>query len=289
MAKIAVLGLGQMGTPMAIRLLGAGHNLTVWNRTAERTAPLVERGAASASSPAEAAAGAEVVITMLATPEALEQVVLGPGGLAEALDHGQLLVDMSTVGPDAVRRVAEGLPAGVGLVDAPVRGSVREAAEGRLEVLVGATDADFARVRPVLEPLGVVRHVGGPGSGAAVKLVANLALGAAIASFGECLALGDGLGLERAIVLDVLADSPIGSTARSKRENVESGRFPPRFKLRLAGKDLRLATEAAAGAGRELEVGDAALRWFERAEAEGRADLDYAAVVATITGQDASA
>src|SRR6202163_4374237 len=142
MAKIGFLGLGEMGTPMASRLLHAGHDVIVWNRTAERTAPLAQQGAAVASSPAKAAAGADFVITMLATPEALEQVLFGTAGLAPALSPGQVLIDMSAVGPDELRSVSARLPKGVSFVDAPVRGSVPLASTGRLEVFVGATDED---------------------------------------------------------------------------------------------------------------------------------------------------
>ena len=110
MASIGFLGLGEMGTPMARRLIHAGHDVIVWNRTAERTAPLAQEGAAVAPSPAKAAAGADFVITMLATPEALEQVLFGTAGLAPALSPGQILIDMSTVGPDEVRSVAARLP-----------------------------------------------------------------------------------------------------------------------------------------------------------------------------------
>jgi len=125
MSKIAFLGLGQMGAPMATRLLQAGHHVTVWNRTPERATPLVERGAVAAASPAEAAAGVDVAITMLATPDAIEQVVFGDEGLALALGPGQVFIDMSTVGPETVGDVAARLPEGVSMVDAPVRGSVR--------------------------------------------------------------------------------------------------------------------------------------------------------------------
>ena len=143
MAKIGFLGLGEMGTPMASRLLHAGHEVVVWNRSAERTAPLAKEGAAVASSPAKAAAGRDFVITMLATPEALEDVLFGTAGLAPALSPGQVYIDMSTVGPDEVRSVAARLPKGVSFVDAPVRGSVPLASTGRLEVFVGATDEDY--------------------------------------------------------------------------------------------------------------------------------------------------
>ena len=284
MAKIGFLGLGEMGRPMAGRLLQAGHDMVVWNRTAERTVPLAQQGATVARSPAAAAAGADFVITMLATPEALEQVVFGADGLAAALSRGQVLIDMSTVGPDEIRSVASRLPKGVSLVDAPVRGSVPQAASGRLEVFVGATDEDFARVQPILKALGSLRHTGGPGSGAAMKLVANLALGAAIVTLGEALSLGESLELRSDLILDALADSPIGPIVKAKRANVESGEFAPSFKLRHAAKDLRLVMEAAAARGRELKQARVDREWLDEAARRGAADLDFSAVVATIGG-----
>lgn len=289
MAKIGFLGLGEMGTPMAGRLLQAGHDVVVWNRSAERTAPLAKAGAAVAATPAKAAAGRDFVITMLATPEAVEQVLFGTAGLAAALSPGQVLIDMSTVGPDEVRSAAARLPKGVPLVDAPVRGSVPQATSGRLDIFVGATDQDYDRVRPILEAVGSVRHAGGPGSGAAMKLVANLALGAAIVTLGEALSLGESLELQRDILLDVLADSPIGPILKAKRANIESGQFAPSFKLRHAAKDLRLVTETAAARGRDLKQARANRAWLDEAAEHGAADLDFSAVVATIVGETPSA
>ena len=204
MAKIAFLGLGQMGAPMASRLLEAGHELTVWNRTRDRAEALAARGAGVARSPAEAGTGAAFAITMLATPEALQDVVLGENGLAKGLGAGQVYIDMSTVGPDTIHSIAARLPRGVAIIDAPVRGSVPQATEGHLEIFVGAGDEDFERVRPILESLGAVMHVGGPGAGAAMKLVANLALGVSISAVGEALVLGEALGLGRAPLLNML-------------------------------------------------------------------------------------
>jgi 3-hydroxyisobutyrate dehydrogenase-like beta-hydroxyacid dehydrogenase len=285
MAKIAFLGLGQMGAPMARRLLQAGHELTVWNRTPDRAEPLAAGGAVVAGSPAEAGARAEFAITMLATPEALQEVVLGENGLAKALGPGQVYVDMSTVGPDTVRSIAARLPEGIAVVDAPVRGSVPQATEGRLEIFVGARDEDLERVRPILESLGSVSHVGGPGAGAAMKLVANLVLGTSIAALGEALALGETLALGRAPLLDMLAGSQLAPVVRAKRANIESGHYPPSFKLRYAAKDLRLVAEAAAAA-RDLKVTAAARAWLDSAVESGAADLDFSAVVATILGED---
>ena len=287
MARIGFLGLGEMGTPMATRLLRAGHDLVVWNRSPERTARLAQEGATVAPSPAKAAAGADFVITMVATPEALEQVLFGTDGLAPTLLPGQVVIDMSTVGPDEIHSVSNRLPKAAVFVDAPVRGSVPQATSGRLDIFVGATDQNYERVRPILESLGSVRHTGGPGSAAAMKLVANLVLGAAIVALGEALSLGESLELTRNMLLDVLADSPIGPIVAAKRTNVESERFAPTFKLRHAAKDLRLVMEAASARGRDLKQARANRAWLDEAAERGAADLDFSAVVATIAREPA--
>jgi 3-hydroxyisobutyrate dehydrogenase len=149
---------------MASRLVSAGHDVTVWNRTALRAEHLADAGASVASTPAGAVAGVDFAITMLATPEALDDVLFGTDGLASALSSGQTLIDMSTVGPDAFRSAAAGLPAGVVAIDAPVRGSIPEAIDGHLHVYLGASDEDFERARPVLEVFGDVHQVGGAGA-----------------------------------------------------------------------------------------------------------------------------
>jgi 3-hydroxyisobutyrate dehydrogenase-like beta-hydroxyacid dehydrogenase len=284
MAHIAFFGLGQMGTPMAARLLQAGHHLTVWDRTAEKAKPLVQQGATASRSPAEAAAGVEFAITMLATPDAVEEVLFGRDGAASTLRG--ILVEMSTIGPKAFLALAARLHGSIVAVDAPVRGSLPEATAGKLEVFVGASDPEFEPVRPILEQLGTVRHVGPPGAGAAMKLVVNLALGAAIVTLGEALALARGLGLDRKGVLDVLETSPIGPAVRAKRANLESTRFPPSFKLRHAAKDLRLVDEAAEELGLSLPAACAARESLDEAVDHGAGDLDYSAVVATIVGEE---
>ena len=286
MTKVAFIGLGLMGSRMATRLIEAGHELTVWNRTPERAEQLGSLGARRSTSPGDAAHGAELVITMLATPEALEEVVFGHGGVAEALVPGQAFVEMSTVGPEEIARLAARLPSGVELVDAPVRGSTPEAAEGRLTIYVGADDETYRRVEPVLSVLGTPHHVGGRGSGATVKLAVNLVLGASVGVLGESLALGESLGVERATLLDVLSDSPIGGLVRAKRANLESHSFPPTFKLTLAAKDLRLVTHAAERSELELRIAAAAQSWLEAGEAAGLGELDFSAVVPLIVGDD---
>lgn len=288
MTTIAFCGLGRMGVPMAARLLDAGHDVAVWNRTAERAGPLVERGARHAASPAAAAAGADVAITMLADPPAVEEVVLGPDGLSGVLSPGATLLEMSTVGPGAVRQMAARLPDGVDLLDAPVLGSVPQATEGALKIFVGGDESVFERCRPVLEAMGTPRHLGALGTGAAMKLVTNSTLGALMCGLAEALALADALGLEEAAVLDILAESPIGVTVKSKRKLVESGAYAPNFTLALAAKDLGLVTSAAEQAGIELRVAPAARAWLEQAEAAGLGELDYSAVIAEVRGRPAS-
>lgn len=287
MSKIAFLGLGHMGTPMAARLADAGHDVTVWDRSPDHMASFAATGASTAASPAGAAAGVDFAITMLATPEALNNVLFGPDGLAAVLSAGQTWIDMSTVGPDAFRSAAGRVDRGVIAVDAPVRGSIPEATDGRLYVYVGADNDEFERVRPVLQVFGDVRHVGPPGAGAAMKLVVNTTLTASIVAVGEALALGRALGLDQTSMLDVLTDSPVGPTVRAKRANVETGHYPGNFALWLAAKDMRLASDAADRAGVNLQTAKTVRRWLDQAANQGAANLDFSAVVATILDQPA--
>jgi 3-hydroxyisobutyrate dehydrogenase-like beta-hydroxyacid dehydrogenase len=212
-------------------------------------------------------------------------VIFGDDGLARGLRSGQIFIEMSTVGPQTIRKIAPRLPEGVTLVDAPVLGSIPQATDGKLEVFVGSKDDVFERVRPLLEPLGHVRHVGGPLAGASIKLVVNLTLGVAMTTLGEALALGRAFSLDRGILLDVLEGSPIGNTVKSKRERIESGHYPPNFKLALGEKDLRLVSGAAEESNVDLRVARAAHTWFAEA-APLFGDLDYSAVIAAILGEE---
>ena len=284
MATVAFCGLGQMGSPMATRLLESGVELVVWNRSPERAVGLDERGARVAATPAEAAREAEVVITMLSTPDAVQAVVLGEDGVVEGLAgrSGTMVIEMSTIGPTAVAALRDGLPEGVDLLDAPVLGSVKQATEGALKVFVGGDAEVFERARPLLERLGAPRLLGPQGAGAAMKLVANLCLGVLMSGLGEALALARSLGLHQGDVLDVLVESPIGTTAKSKRSNIESGQYRPNFKLALAAKDLGLVEDRASADGLDLPVAAAARQWFDAANASGLGDNDYSAVIKTI-------
>jgi 3-hydroxyisobutyrate dehydrogenase-like beta-hydroxyacid dehydrogenase len=285
MAQLGFLGLGRMGAPMASRLLAAGHDVAVWNRTEGRTDDLVERGARRASSPAEAAASADGVITMLADPEALEAVVFGHDGIAAGLAADATLIDMSTVGPDVARGVGTRLGGDGRMLDAPVLGSTPQAEQGALKIFVGGQPELYERWQPVLETLGRPGHFGPLGAGAAMKLVVNSTLGAAMAAVGEALTLADKLGLDETQVLDVLAESPVGATVKAKREKIQNQTYTPNFKLSLAAKDVRLVRAAAERAGFDARVAASAVALFTDAEAAGLGDLDYSAVVAHLRGQ----
>ncbi|HEU0130482.1 MAG TPA: NAD(P)-dependent oxidoreductase [Mycobacteriales bacterium] len=275
--RVAFLGLGRMGAPMAAHVARAGHDLTVWNRTPGRAADLVALGAREAGSVADAVRDAEVVVTMLFGPDAVREVV---AEVVAAAPPGTLLVECSTIGPAVARELAElGRAKGHRFVDAPVAGSVAPATEGTLGVLAGGTDADVAAARPLLELWGDparVRHLGPAGSGSAMKLVINLTLGVAMGGVGEALRLAGDLGVDRAAALDVIATGPLGVSVNTKRAMLDSGDFTPTgFSLDLMAKDLALAVDAADN---DLALTRAALDAARDAVAAGHGSDDYASL-----------
>ena len=252
-----------MGSRIARRLLGAGHDVVVWNRTREKAAgfPRV------ADTAADAARDAEVTITMLADPQAVHEVT--------ADLEPQMLIEMSTVGPAAIAELARRIPR---LLDAPVLGSISEVEQGTLHVFVGGPDDLYAQWQPLLSALGTTHHVGPVGSGAAAKLVANSTLLGVIGVLGEALRLADRLGLSRDAAYEVLETTALGQQAERRRGAVESREFPPRFPLRLAHKDAELVSRAAP----ELRVAQAARAWLADADAASWGERDYSAVLAWI-------
>ena len=277
---VAVVGAGAMGGRLAGRLLRSGVAVTVWNRTREKLRPLQELGAKTAETPGDATARSEVVISMVADPDALRAVTEGPRGIAAAASPGQTLLEMSTVGPAAVHRLAEGLPAGVELLDAPVLGSLSEAESGSLAIFVGGDPAVLERRRSLLELLGSPLHAGPLGCGAAAKLVANSTLLGVLGLLGEALALSEGLGLARDTSFSVLAATPLAAQAERRRPAVEGGDVPVRFPLSLARKDADLIAAAAREADVELAVGEALRRSLAAAEDAGWGERDYSTLVA---------
>jgi 3-hydroxyisobutyrate dehydrogenase-like beta-hydroxyacid dehydrogenase len=272
---------------MAGRLSRAGHHLTVWSRTAAHAEALADR-ATVAATPAAAGAKAELAVTMLSDGSALEEVVLGRDGLAEGLEPGTLLVDMSTTGPAAARKVAKGLQdRGVAFVDAPVAGSTGPAADGTLAIMVGGDPEAVERARPLLAVLGDperIWHLGPVGAGQAAKLMVNVVLGGVMAAVAEGYVLGRVLGLQPGDALGVLEGASVaGRTVARKRQMMESGDYREAgFRLNLMHKDLRLAVEAARAARAGLPVAERVAELYAGAKGRGLAELDYSAVVAYV-------
>jgi 3-hydroxyisobutyrate dehydrogenase-like beta-hydroxyacid dehydrogenase len=281
MATVGVVGLGAMGSRIARRLGGAGHELVVWNRDPVKADSLVAAGALAAATPADVARRAEVVITMVADPRALVDVTEGTDGVVGGLSEGTTLIQMTTVGPDSTSRLAALLPAEA-LLDSPVLGSVAEVESGTLSVFLGAAPEPVEHWLPVLSTLGTVFHLGPVGAGTAAKLVANTTLVGVIGILGEALALAERLGLSRDAAFEVLGKTALAGQAERRRSAVESGEYPPRFALYLARKDADLILEAAAKTGLELRLTKAADEWLAEAENAGLGDKDYSAVLARI-------
>jgi 3-hydroxyisobutyrate dehydrogenase/2-hydroxy-3-oxopropionate reductase len=221
---------------------------------------------------------------MVADPAALRDVTEGAHGVAAGADGDTTVIDMSTVGPDAVRHLASILPERTGLLDAPVLGSRSEAEAGTLRIFVGGPAELAERWTPLLSVLGSPLHVGPLGSGAAAKLVANTTLVGTIGVLGEALALADTLGLSREKAFEALAATPLAAQAERRRDSIERDDYPPRFALYLARKDAELVVAAAEQAGLDLRVTEAARSRLAEAEEAGWGDRDYSALLAWILG-----
>jgi 3-hydroxyisobutyrate dehydrogenase/glyoxylate/succinic semialdehyde reductase len=280
--NIAFLGLGIMGGGMAANLVRTGHSLTVWNRTAQKAAPLAELGAAVAQAPAEAVPQAQVVFTMLSTPAAVEETALGEGGFLPAMHPGALWVDCSTVDPAFSRRMAaESARRGARFVDAPVTGSKDAARDGKLRFLVGAGAADLEEIRPLLERMGsAIVHAGEQGMGASIKLVFNLIVAQAMLAYAEGLALGEAMGFPRERLLELTIGSPqVPPLFALKRSRLESDVYDADFPLRWMQKDLHLAALTGYEMGVAMPQTSLAKEVFRLAMNAGLGDEDFAAIV----------
>jgi 3-hydroxyisobutyrate dehydrogenase-like beta-hydroxyacid dehydrogenase len=248
--KVALLGTGAMGSAMARSLARAGLPLALWNRTADRASALAaELGSQLRTSPAEAVRDADVVITMLADREAVEQVYLGEHGVLEGVHEGLVACEMSTVEPAVSRHLARELRlSGADLVDAPVSGSVGLAEQGALTVMVGGAAASVQRVGEVLDALGSrVIHMGEVGSGATMKLAVNSVLHGLNQAVAEALVLVERAGIDLPLAYDVLQQSAAGAPfVHYKREAyLRPDQTPVAFRLALARKDVRLVLDLA--------------------------------------------
>lgn len=282
--RVGLIGLGLMGSPMARNLLKAGFPLIVWNRTRERAEKLGREGAKVANSAQEAAAEAEVLITIVSDPSALEQVLFGANGALAALKRGSVLVDSSTVSPALARRVAKSCAErGVDFLDAPVTGGTWGAEKGELVFMVGGEASTLKRVEPVLGAMGKRWfHLGPVGAGQTVKLAMNLLLNLEVEAFAEALALVTRAGVPGQSLFEVMQSS----MGRSGLLDVKAplmlkGEFPASFPLRLMHKDIRLALELAREQGVTLPAGAAAYGTFSKVKEAADAaneDPDFAAV-----------
>lgn len=283
MATVAVVGTGRMGSAMARALGRAGHAVVVQNRTTQPATDLArEIGGRAMATPAEAAAAADVTITMLADDAALRSVFAGPDGLAAGAHAGGVLVDMSTVLPDAIRSVEEAVRAtGSGLLDAPVSGSVSLAESGGLTLMVGGEAADLDRARPVLESLAkTIFHLGPLGAGAVMKLAVNTVIFGLNEALAEGLALAEAAGVDRALAYDVIAAGAAGApfVGYKRAAFVEPDATPVAFALDLAEKDLRLISEIATSVGQPLPQAAVNLEIIRAASVGGRGGRDMATV-----------
>jgi 3-hydroxyisobutyrate dehydrogenase len=246
--SIGFIGLGIMGAGMATNLLRAGYNLTVWNRTPSKMGALMEAGAAGASGPAEVAANSTILITCVSDTPDVADVVLGRGGIIEAIRPGTLLIDCSTISPKMTRDIAEQLAAkGATMLDAPVSGGSEGAAKGTLSIMVGGDAADFERAQPVLAAMGkTITHVGPQGAGQMVKLVNQILVVGTMQAVAEALLFADAGGLDLEKTLAAVSGGAAGSWMLSNRgPQVIARDWRPGFTIDLQQKDLRLVLEAA--------------------------------------------
>src|SRR5438552_13621320 len=280
--KTGFIGLGIMGSRMAANLQKRGHSLVVFNRTREKAESLVAGGATLAGSPAALASQVELIFTMLAHPEAVEEAALGKEGFLSHLAPGQMWVDCSTVNPSFSRTMAaEAHAHRIRFLGAPVTGSKTEAALGKLVFWIGGELADLEACRPLLECMGTrIVHAGGPGLGAALKMVMNQFLGTVMAAFAEGLILGESLGLPREVLFGSVLGGPVAAPfLASKRERIEKGNYEPAdFPLRWLQKDLHLAAVSAYETGTAMPLTNAAKELYRLAIRAGRGSEDFSAI-----------
>jgi 3-hydroxyisobutyrate dehydrogenase-like beta-hydroxyacid dehydrogenase len=284
--RVAFLGLGIMGRPMAGHLARAGFDLTVWNRTAAKAEEFAaEQGAKAAPSATEAARSADVAITMVPDVPEVESVLFGRDGAAEGLAEGSLCIDMSTIAPSASRAIGERLrERGVAFLDAPVTGSRPKAEDGTLTIMVGGEADDFGRALPLFEVMGdVAIHVGPQGHGSMAKLINNTLAAVNAAAVAEGLVTARAAGLDTdALRRVVAAGSGASAMLDLKAEPMLVGDFEPLFKLEHMLKDVRHCLAAASEAGVEPSVAEAAERLYTRADEAGRGGQDFAAIVTVV-------
>ncbi|HRQ48365.1 MAG TPA: 2-hydroxy-3-oxopropionate reductase [Rhodocyclaceae bacterium] len=280
--KVGFIGLGLMGRPMALNLLKAGHDLSVWSRRNESMAPLVQAGASGCASAAEVASRSEVVISMVADAPDVEQVALGPNGVADGAQAGLILVDMSTIAPAAAQSIAGRMAErGVTMLDAPVSGGEVGAIEGTLTIMVGGDEVDFRRVKPLFEAMGkTVSLIGTTGAGQVAKACNQILTGVGVAAVAEALNFAQKSGVDAARVRDAL----MGGFAYSRILDNHGKRmlernFRPGFKAWMHQKDMRIVLEEAHRLGLALPSSAATAQMFNAMVGSGLGEEDSVAML----------
>lgn len=282
--NVAFIGLGTMGAPMARNVLKAGFPLTVHNRTRSKEEPLSELGAERAATPAQAASNADVVVTIVSDTPDVDHVLFGSSGVAEGAREGSVVVDMSTISPDATRRFGERLARRrVRYVDAPVSGGSEGAENGTLTIMVGGEDADVQHVRPVLDALGSkVTHIGPLGSGQLTKAVNQIIIGGYFLAVAEGMAFGLKAGLDMDRVLEAISAGMCRSAVLDMRaSNMLRDTYPLGFKLSLHLKDLGIALDAGNANRMDMPVSELVSE-IERSLVSERGDEDLSVVAAEL-------
>ena len=292
MSKIAFIGLGNMGAPMALNLIKAGHEVAVFDLVAPAMDPVVKAGARGAKSATDAASGAQVVISMLPASQHVESLYLGEEGLLTRIADGALVIDCSTIAPQSARKVALAAAArGLDMVDAPVSGGTGGAVAGTLTFIVGGEPAVFERARPVLEQMGKnIFHAGACGAGQVAKIANNMMLGIQMAGAAEALALGVANGLDPVVLSDIISKSSGRNWAfelynpwPGVMESAPAARgFAGGFGVDLMLKDLGLAAEAAMGSRAVVPLGELARNLYALHSAQGNGKLDFSSIVTLI-------
>ncbi|WP_068787030.1 NAD(P)-dependent oxidoreductase [Paenibacillus phocaensis] len=282
MKNIGFIGLGTMGAPMASNLLKAGYPVTVFNRTASKTAPLAEQGAATASSPREAAASADVVITMVSNDASIAEVYEGADGLLAGIRPGTAVIDCSTISPALVKRLAAQITAlGGAFLDAPVTGSSPAAIDGTLVFMIGGAADALEQVMDLFDTMGKkVLHMGDNGSGAIAKLAHNTIVGINNLALAEGFAIAARSGLPAERFLELVQLGSAGSKAAElKGRKIIEHDFTNQFSLALMLKDLKLASALTDGSGIPAPMLSLAKSLFQAGETQGFGDEDLSSIV----------
>lgn len=279
--NIAFIGLGIMGSRMAANLLKSDHALYVYNRTVSRSEELVVKGAEMYRDIREIG-NADIVFTMLTTPEVVREVAAGNNGFLQHLKKGTLWVDCSTVNPSFTKDMADrAMKSGIRFMDAPVAGSLGPAERGELIFMAGGDIDDLQVIQPLLDLMGKKTfHTGSVGTGASLKMIVNLVMGHAMAGFAEGLALSRAMGIDQGLVLDTLLSTPaVAPVVAGKRRKIEEGDFSPEFPLQWMHKDLHLAIETAYELNLPMPATHAVKEVFSAAKSRGLGELDISAVI----------